>query len=310
MRLQHLFLASCISSALLMAAHPAFAQRSKPTESELDSVAPQFQDLVHGRSDKINQNVGPGARAPGAAGPGGPGGPGGPPGFGGGPKQAAVNPSKDPHDLRGYWAQGGGPGGPGGPAPGGGPNSAKVDPRPGATAKSDIDGNRLCVVSLGVNIAPMKVYQSDKQLTFVYGNELRARRIYFGDKHAANVKRSYNGDSLAHWEGDTLVVDTIGIKGVITMFNFDLELGVHDFLLANPTLHVIERITKSSDGQTLTIESKWLDSASKNNGYTKTTTLSYANDTPSYDSECEDVGDHFGPSYGGGFAGKIQTGSN
>lgn len=268
----------------------AHAQISKPSDSELNAAPAPFQDLVHGRSDKINTN----ARPPN---PGGPGGPGGPMGS---PVKAIPNPSRDPHDLRGYWSDGR-PGPVGGGNAGGAAGGPKSDPRPGALATSKIDGNRLCLVALGVNVEPMKVYQSAEQLTFVYANELRARRIYFAKRHPAHASATYNGDSIAHWEGNTLVVDTTAIKGMITLFNSDLELGVHDALLANPTLHVIERITKSADGEQLQIATEWQDSASVKSGYSTLTTLSFVADSPSYDLQCEDVGDRFGPNYGGGF---------
>jgi hypothetical protein len=36
------------------------------------------------------------------------------------------------------------------------------------------------------------------------------RRIYLGRKHTEDPDPSYQGESIGHWEGDTLVVDTIG----------------------------------------------------------------------------------------------------
>lgn len=272
----------------------SWTQISKPSEAELSAAPAQFQDLVHGRSDKINQNAAQAARAqaPPDARP---------------QRAVAVNPSRDPRDLRGNWTRGGGPGGgpPGGAAgalpPGGGPGGGLTDPRPGTYATTTIDANRMCLVSLGVNLAPMKVYQTDRQLTFVYSNELRARRIYYSAAHPVKVVPTYNGDSIAHWDGNTLVIDTVGIKGVITLLGFDVESGVRKVLLANPTLHVVERITKSADGQQLVDEATWEDPAIGGRPYTGSTMLSYADDTPVNDFVCEDVGDRFGPNYGGGF---------
>jgi len=40
----------------------------------------------------------------------------------------------------------------------------------------------------------------------------RVRRIYLDRPHPANVAPSWNGHSIGHWEGDTLVVDTIGFS--------------------------------------------------------------------------------------------------
>jgi hypothetical protein len=38
------------------------------------------------------------------------------------------------------------------------------------------------------------------------------RRIYLNRPHSKNPPLTYNGDSVAHWEGDTLVIDTIGFN--------------------------------------------------------------------------------------------------
>jgi hypothetical protein len=40
----------------------------------------------------------------------------------------------------------------------------------------------------------------------------RVRRIYLNRQHPKNLAPSWNGDSIGHWEGDTLVVDTIGFN--------------------------------------------------------------------------------------------------
>lgn len=270
----------------------SMAQISKPTEEELNAAPPQFQNLVHGRSDKIDQSKPP--RPPGPGGTG----------FFAPAAKAIPNPnSKDAHNLSGYWALNGGPPGvdPGGGYPGGGPGSPATDPRVGDVVHSEVDANRMCLVALGVNPSPMKVYQNEHQLTWVYGDSLHARRIYFASAHTPHAKPSYNGDSIAHWDGNTLVVDTIAIKGVITLLDADLEKGVHSLLLARPTLHVVERITRSADGEQLTDEATWTDpSDSSKKPVVRTAQYTYTDDITTYDFECEDIGDRFGPNYGGG----------
>ena len=73
----------------------------------------------------------------------------------------------------------------------------------------------------------------EKVIDMDYGLYSFTRRIHMDAGHPANVEPSYAGHSVGHWEGDTLVVDTIGI-----------EAGV----LAPPTrnsdqIHVVERYT-------------------------------------------------------------------
>src|SRR5262245_997430 len=58
----------------------------------------------------------------------------------------------------------------------------------------------------------MQMFQTPNQITFVYrhGNEVRRARM--NEPHHAKVTPSWYGDSVGHYEGDTLVIDTIGIK--------------------------------------------------------------------------------------------------
>ena len=69
-----------------------------------------------------------------------------------------------------------------------------------------------------VNQFKQSVENGQKVLDITYGLYNFKRRIYLGmDKHPANLKPSYAGHSIGKWEGDTLVVDTIGFTaGVLS----------------------------------------------------------------------------------------------
>ena len=55
------------------------------------------------------------------------------------------------------------------------------------------------------------VQQKDKvTILYVYANQVRQVRM--NQQHPARVTPSWYGDSVGHYEGDTLVVDTVGIK--------------------------------------------------------------------------------------------------
>jgi hypothetical protein len=56
--------------------------------------------------------------------------------------------------------------------------------------------------------------------------------------HPADLKPTPMGDAVGHWEGDTLVVDTVGFND---LFWFDFKGHPH-----TTQLHVIERYTRTS----------------------------------------------------------------
>lgn len=60
-----------------------------------------------------------------------------------------------------------------------------------------------------------------------------------GRPHDPNADHYYNGDSVGHWEGDTLVVDTIDL-------NDDTWLGLYGWF-HSPDIHVTERISRDGD---------------------------------------------------------------
>ncbi len=60
-------------------------------------------------------------------------------------------------------------------------------------------------------IHPMFVIQSPKEVVMVWQGDHVVRRIHLNVPHSREVKPSWFGESVGHYEGDTLVVDTIGI---------------------------------------------------------------------------------------------------
>jgi hypothetical protein len=81
----------------------------------------------------------------------------------------------------------------------------------------------------------MEMFQQSDRITMVYrqGNEMRHVRL--NEPHPAQVTPSWYGDSVGHYEGDTLVIDTVGIKvGRFAMV--DMYGTPH-----SPALHVVER---------------------------------------------------------------------
>ena len=56
------------------------------------------------------------------------------------------------------------------------------------------------------------IVQRPNEAIIIYSNDQRVRHIPLNVPHHQPVVPSYAGDSVGHYEGDTLVVDTVGIK--------------------------------------------------------------------------------------------------
>lgn len=57
------------------------------------------------------------------------------------------------------------------------------------------------------------IAQQPRQVTILYHHDQQVRRIRMNQSHPSNVTPSVYGDSVGSYEGDTLVIDTVGIKG-------------------------------------------------------------------------------------------------
>jgi hypothetical protein len=77
--------------------------------------------------------------------------------------------------------------------------------------------------------------QQPDAITILYGFDHEVRRVRLNQQHPVQVTPTWYGDSVGHYEGDTLVIDTVGIKiGPFTMAD---NLGTPQ----SPAMHVIER---------------------------------------------------------------------
>jgi hypothetical protein len=81
----------------------------------------------------------------------------------------------------------------------------------------------------------MQMFQQPDRITMIYRHGNEVRRVRMNQPHQVEATPSWYGDSVGHYEGDTLVIDTVGIKiGPFAMV--DMYGTPH-----SPALHVIER---------------------------------------------------------------------
>lgn len=90
---------------------------------------------------------------------------------------------------------------------------------------------------------PMFIVQGPKEVVMILTSFNDVRRIYLADKHPENVKLSFYGDSIGHYEGDTLVIDTIGLDDRTFIDGFETP--------HTKQLHVVERLHMVDGGATL-----------------------------------------------------------
>ena len=68
------------------------------------------------------------------------------------------------------------------------------------------------VAPLIYRVQEMQFLQTKDEVTIVYMQDHEVRRVRLNAQHPAKVTPTWHGDSVGHYEGDTLVVDTVGMK--------------------------------------------------------------------------------------------------
>jgi hypothetical protein len=180
-------------------------------------------------------------------------------------------PNPDIRDFTGSYVNGsdapaGGPGGPPPPGPAGGPPPAGANP-----------GAQACIPSFDNGAYATHIISSPGRLTVVGEENHRIRRIYIDARHPLNARASYGGDSIGQWEGNTLLVDTIAIRG-------------------NPGLHLQERWTRQANGSIEIVTTR--EGSAAEPSPPQTSTLVWRPDLSFLENICEDFGEAFGTSYG------------
>ncbi len=81
----------------------------------------------------------------------------------------------------------------------------------------------------------VEVIQKPDKVVMIYRHGNEVRWIRMNQPHPAQLTPSWHGDSVGHYEGDTLVVDTVGMR--VGPFSMVDMYGTPQ----SPALHVIER---------------------------------------------------------------------
>jgi hypothetical protein len=164
-------------------------------------------------------------------------------------------PSADPRDFTGMYS----------PARGNGrlrPIDGSEPPfQPWAKAENDrrVEGERtnrpvvntstLCLPSGTPRIMtapyPVKVVHAPKEVIFLFEVQHLMRFIHLDETHPTgdDLDPTFMGHSVGRWEGDTLVVDTVGLTERTSLDQYDLP--------KSDQLHVVERIRKINGGRQL-----------------------------------------------------------
>jgi hypothetical protein len=82
----------------------------------------------------------------------------------------------------------------------------------------------------------MLIFQQPDKITIIYDQDHEVRHVRLNQPHPAEVTPSWYGDSVAHYEGDTLVIDTVGTKANRPFAMIDLYGTPY-----TEKLHVVER---------------------------------------------------------------------
>ncbi len=93
---------------------------------------------------------------------------------------------------------------------------------------------------------PLYFVQAPKEVVMIYSNDQQVRHVYLDVPHSQNVTPSWYGESVGHYEGDTLVVDTIGLNDKTFVDNFRTP--------HTDKLHVVERFKVVDGGKAMRVD--------------------------------------------------------
>jgi hypothetical protein len=127
---------------------------------------------------------------------------------------------------------------------------------------------------------PVLILQTAEKLVMISQEDREVRNIFFSAEHPRDLQPTYSGHAVAQWQGNTLVVDVTGYNGKGQLD----EVG-------NPhsdQLHLVQKITKSADGNTLNTELTFTDPVYYTKSFTKTRAWRRIPGTKMLDYDCSE----------------------
>ena len=95
-------------------------------------------------------------------------------------------------------------------------------------------------------VQPVYFVQTPKEVVLMWAEDHQVRHVYMDVPHSTQLTPSWFGESVGHYEGDTLVVDTVGLN---TRTYVDSFLTPH-----TGRLHVVERYRIVDGGKALEVQ--------------------------------------------------------
>jgi len=92
---------------------------------------------------------------------------------------------------------------------------------------------------------PFYFVQTPKEVLILFEGDQQVRRVYLDVPHSKNPKPSWYGESVGHYEGDTLVIDTIGLNAKTVVDNYRTP--------HTEKMHVTERWKMVDEGKNIEV---------------------------------------------------------
>ena len=94
-------------------------------------------------------------------------------------------------------------------------------------------------------VLPIYLLQTPDEVVMLLEPNHEVRRVAIDQAHSINPELSWHGESVGHYEGDTLVVDTIGFNDITDVDNYRTRHSTK--------LHIVERFRIVEDGRVLEV---------------------------------------------------------